>query len=124
MIVLDTNYILRFLMRDDEAMYQIARDTIRNHQCLIDNEVFAEVIFVLIKVYHIPREEIRRTLERFLSLNTILVEDKALLMRALQLFDEKNIDIVDAILCAKSRRFEVRTFDKKLGRCIVSVQAP
>ena len=51
MIILDTNYILRFLIKDNEEMYYEARNAIKNNDCFIDNEVLAEVIFVLLKVY-------------------------------------------------------------------------
>jgi len=46
MIVLDTKYILRFLLNDNEEMYHEARNAIKNNDCFIDNEVLAEDIFV------------------------------------------------------------------------------
>jgi len=39
MIILDANYILRFLLKDNEDMYQIAKETIVLNKCFIDNEV-------------------------------------------------------------------------------------
>ena len=36
---------------------------------------------------------------------------------------EKNLDFVDAILCAKSEKYEVKTFDKKLNKCIMDAKA-
>ena len=50
MILLDTNYILRYLVRDNEEMYLIAKETILNNACLALNEVIAEVVYVLEKV--------------------------------------------------------------------------
>jgi len=121
MIVLDTNYILRFLIKDNDEMYTIAKDAIKNNNCFIDNEVLAEVVFVLLKVYNTSKSDIKNTLVKFLSFENIILNSKSTILKALELFDEKNIDFVDAILCAKSKKYEVKTFDKKLNKCIKSV---
>jgi len=118
MIVLDANYILRFLVKDNDKMYKIAKEAIKNNDCFIDNEVLAEVVFVLIKVYNTSKSDIKDTLVRFLSFENIILHNKPTIIKALKLFEEKNIDFVDAILCAKSKKYEIKTFDKKLNKCI------
>ncbi len=118
MIVLDANYILRFLVKDNDKMYEIAKEAIKNNDCFIDNEVLAEVVFVLIKVYNTSKSDIKDTLVRFLSFENIILHSKPTIIKALKLFEEKNIDFVDAILCAKSKKYEIKTFDKKLNKCI------
>ena len=118
MTVLDTNFVLRFLVKNDHQMYKIARDTIVENICFIDNEVFVEVVYVLKKVYQIPKSEIRTSLEKFLNLSHISVDNKTLLTKALEIYETKNLDIVDAILCVKSKHSDIRTFDKKLKKCI------
>ena len=123
MIVLDTNYILRFLIKDNEEMYYESRNVIKNNDCFIDNEVLAEVVFVLLKVYKISKNNIRISLEKFLSLPNIILNSKVTILKALEIFDEKNLDFVDAILCAKSEKYEVKTFDKKLNKCIRDAKA-
>ncbi len=123
MIVLDTNYILRFLIKDNDEMYDIAKEAIKNNDCFIDNEVLAEVVFVLIKVYNTSKSDIKNVLVRFLSFENIILNSKPTILKALELFYEKNIDFVDAILCAKSKKYEVKTFDKKLNKCIKDAKA-
>ncbi len=118
MILLDTNYILRFLLKDDEEMYQKSKTIITSNRCFIDNAVLAEVVFVLLKVYKVPKSDIRNTLEKFISFGNIILNNKKTIMRALKIFDENNLDFVDAILCAKSKEYSVKTFDKKLNNCI------
>lgn len=118
MILLDANYVLRFLLRDNEEMYQTVRKLISQEVCHIDNEVLAEVVFVLIKVYGVSKHNIRTSIEKIVALTNIKVQDEAVILKALEIFDEKNLDIVDAILCAKSIVHDVRTFDKKLNKCI------
>ena len=123
MIVLDTNYILRFLIKDNDEMYEIAKEAIKNNDCFIDNEVLAEIVFVLMKVYNTSKSDIKNTLVKFLSFENIILNSKTTILKALELFDEKNIDFVDAILCAKSKKYEVKTFDKKLNKCIKDAKA-
>jgi len=123
MIVLDTNYILRFLIKDNDEMYEIAKEAIKNNDCFIDNEVLAEIVFVLMKVYNTSKSDIKNTLVKFLSFENIILNSKPTILKALELFDEKNIDFVDAILCAKSKKYEVKTFDKKLNKCIKDAKA-
>ena len=120
MILLDTNYILRFLLKDNEDMYKISKDTITTNKCFIDNEVLAEVVFVLLKVYKVSKSDIRTTLEKFISFENIILNGKSTTISALKIFDERNLDFVDAILCAKSKKYTVKTFDKKLNKCIES----
>ena len=97
MIILDTNYILRFLIKDNEEMYYEARNAIKNNDCFVDNEVLAEVVFVLLKVYKISKNDIRTSLEKFLSLPNIILNSKVTILRALEISDKKNLDFVDAI---------------------------
>ncbi len=120
MILLDANYILRFLLEDIEEMFKEAEKIIENNLCYIENEVLAEVVFVLQKVYKVPKKDIEINLKEFLNLENIVSFEKELLKNALQVYSERNLDFVDAILCVKSKEFEVKTFDKKLIKCIKS----
>ncbi len=122
MIYLDTNYILRFLLQDNEEMYRIAKDAIVNKRCYIGNEVLAEVVFVLQKVYQVSGQEIRDVLENLISFDNIILEDRKIALEALDIFDKKRLDFVDAILCARSNQYIVKTFDKKLQKCIENKQ--
>ena len=115
MIRVDANYIIRYFVNDNEKMAEIAEETLMNEEIFIANEVLAEVIYVLEGVYEIPKEDIVTNLITLLnqknvtSLNTV---------EALTIFLDKNIDFVDALLCAYSSKDEIRTFDKKLLKCI------
>lgn len=55
---------------------------------------------------------------RLLNQDNITASDVAI--QALLLIVDKNIDFVDALLCAYSKHDEIRTFDKKLLKCISS----
>jgi len=122
MIVLDANYILRFLLQDNQEMYEISKECIVNNRCMIPNEVLAEVVFVLLKVYNANKEDIGQTLSHFIEYDTIVIDSKVTMINALAIFDAKNLDFVDAILCAKSKEHEIKTFDKKLNQCIATLR--
>ena len=121
MIFLDANYILRFLLKDNIEMYEISKETITNNDCFILNEVLAEVVFVLLKVYNISKIDIAKTLIEFLNYDNIIMDDKENIIFSLEIFKNKNLDFVDCILCAKSKDYIIKTFDKKLHKCITSI---
>jgi len=118
MILLDANYILRYLIRDNEEMYLIAEKTILENACMLLNEVVAEVVYVLQKVYKVPKTELVETFTAFISQGNISMNSKKSdVIQALRYYEEKNIDFVDGYLCALKDEFEVKTFDKKLLKC-------
>jgi predicted nucleic-acid-binding protein len=118
MILLDANYILRYLIRDNEEMYIITEETIKSNACMVLNEVVAEVVYVLEKVYKVPKLELVNAVTSFLSqANISMIAKKSNVLLALQYYQEKKIDFVDGYLCALKDEYEVKTFDKKLLKC-------
>ena len=119
MIVLDANYILRFLLNDNAAMFAEAREVISREQCFVLNEIIAEVVYVLSGVYKMPKSLIAQTLVKFISLeNLTMHESKSVLIEALNFYESKNIDFIDCCLCALREKYRVKTFDKKLNKCL------
>jgi len=118
MILLDANYILRFLLKDNLEMYNIAEECIINNECYINNEVMAEVVFVLLKVYKVSKVDIEKTIVAFLNYKNIQMLSKQSMIDTLHIFGSKNLDFVDCILCEESQRHTIKTFDKKLLKCI------
>jgi predicted nucleic-acid-binding protein len=69
MKILDTNMILRYLLRDDEQKALFVADILLNSQVYVPIEVFAEVVFVLNgKIYNRSRTEIKDCLTIFLDI--------------------------------------------------------
>ena len=50
--------------------------------------------------------------------DNISVSNKKIIKEAFEIFKTKNLDFVDCLLCAYSKKDEIITFDKKLNRCI------
>lgn len=119
MIVLDANYILRYLLNDHHEMFITSKECIENNDCFLLNEVVAEVVYVLSGVYKVPKEMIVKTLSGFVMLENITMhEAKHYLLHALELYETKNLDFVDCCLCALREKYTIKTFDKKLIKCI------
>ena len=123
MILLDANYILRFLIKDNLEMYDIAEKCIVNNNCIISSEVLAEVVFVLLKVYKVTKKDITKSLINILKYDNIIMNDKDIVIQSLKIFENKSLDFVDCILCAKSKIYIIKTFDKKLNKCIFDNQS-
>ena len=117
---LDTNYIVRYLTNDNEEMAQIAEDVILNDNVYISNEVLAEIVYVLVGVYEVPKKDVSDMLIQLISFENIQVDNKKIIDKALEIFQIKNLDFVDCLLCSYSQNDVIKTFDKKLLKCINS----
>ena len=117
MLLVDANVILRFLLRDDVEMSKQAKKVICEHKICLRHEVIAEVVYVLQKVYGLPREEISEVLMCFISLENVETEHMEVLSEAFNVFAKKNLDFVDCILYAFYfvKNCTVFSFDKELN---------
>ncbi|NLT49765.1 MAG: type II toxin-antitoxin system VapC family toxin [Ignavibacteria bacterium] len=122
MKITDANVILRYLLKDDEQFFNKATEIIENNTLLITNEIAAEIVYVLEKVYKVPKSEIRTALTEFFNSPSIIINDKKVILTAFELFDLNNLDFVDAILLAYNhlQNYKVFTFDKKLDKLLKS----
>ena len=105
--LIDTNVIVRFLVKDNEEQFVISKDIFNQIQLgtlkvEILSEVLMEVLFVMIKVYKIPKSMIIDKLKSILLLDGVVNNDKAIYVDTLNLMQNKNIDYVDALICTKN----------------------
>jgi len=118
--IIDANVILRFFLADDEEKFLKTKTFVQRlefgeDEVLMTEIVFAEVIWVLNKVYNIPRKEI---VEKFTELinysgfKTIL--SKEIFLESLKLYAIHSIDIQDIFLAvlSKVKDCSIITFDK------------
>ncbi len=126
----DTNAIIRYLTKDDEALYSKAKeffDKVRDGsvKAIIIESVIAECIYVLTKAYEVPKNEAAASLIDILHYKGIANDDQKELIRALTLFLDHNIDIVDCILCIKAANPDqsLFSFDGALNKINASLSA-
>ena len=122
--LLDTNIIIRFLIRDNEELFEISKNYFLKIERLelkaeILPSVLMEAFFVLTKFYKLNKKEVILDLKTLLSLDGIVNSDKIILYEALSIMENKNIDFVDALICAKSKleNYKKLSFDKDLKNC-------
>lgn len=119
----DANIIVRFILKDNKEMAQIATDAIFSGDVFVSPEVFAEVVYVLRSVYNTERKDISNYLSQLLDfVNTF---DTAILKEAFSYFAESKLDFVDCILAAHKivGKREILSFDKKLNNFIKRKEA-
>ena len=104
--LLDTNIIIRFLVGDHQEHLKVATKIFKKIEdgvleVEVLDSVLMEALFVLVKFYKLPKAEVILDLKKLLSLRGV-VGDKVILIEALNILEDKNIDFVDAFICAKS----------------------
>lgn len=122
-IILDTNVILRYLLKDNMPLYEQAvliMSPIKTGaaQAYVLEGVLVECVYVLLKFYAIPRQEITSALTGLINYPGIANPDRERQKQSLDLFRDRNVDIVDALIhvTAKECDWEIASFDRDLTR--------
>jgi len=121
-IALDTNVLIRFLVRDDEPQALRARALLeacreRGEACLITHPVLCEVEWVLDSVYKASRANIGAALRTLQATPPFALEDEGLVERALRSYARGKGDFSDYLLGEIGEARGARTtftFDRKL----------
>ena len=121
--LIDANVIIRFLVGDHkehlvestEIFREIEEGSLRVE---ILESVLMEVFFVLVKFYKLDKSEVINDLKSILTLRGVVNLDKGILLEALTLVESKNIDFVDALICAKVKlqNYKALSFDEDVKK--------
>ena len=123
MIFVDTNYFLRFLLKDDEQQYLIVRKLFiesarRKIKLVTSLVVFFEVVWVLKSSYGKDKKSMVETLFNMLKLD-FEIPEKYQIIESLSLFQKTNLSLEDCynLVFAKNiNSSEFKTFDSKLDK--------
>jgi len=123
--LIDTNTIVRFLVGDHED-YLIESTKIfesiesRKIEVEILDTVIMEVLFVMIKYYKLPKADVVNDLKSILVMEGIVNTNKVILVEALSVYLDKNIDFVDALICVKNKiqGYDWISFDSDIKKCV------
>ncbi|MBF0135795.1 MAG: PIN domain-containing protein [Magnetococcus sp. DMHC-1] len=122
-VVVDTNVILRYLLNDHpdwsiRAGVFWAKVSQGQQYAYLLEGVLVECVYVLLKVYHVPRTELANRLLNFLEMPGLKASSLPVLRDSLKLFRDHNVDVVDALLIAtaQTNSWTVESFDHDLAR--------
>lgn len=120
--VVDANVIVALLLGGGRADFERARaffESIRegSSQALVPSAVLAECVYVLTRIYKVTRVETAAKLLALLDYRGMIVESPAA-RRALELYRDRGVDFVDALVAATARErgWRVFSFDRDLER--------
>ena len=97
MVMFDTNYVLRLILDDNKEMADTAENAIRNDIVYVRDEVIAEAVHVLAKVYGQERQVIAKAVSAFINLKNITLDSKAVTVKGLQYYAETSLTML--IVC-------------------------
>lgn len=126
MIFVDTNYFLRFLLKDNKLQYLEAKQLLLDGaqgklKLFTSTIVFFEIYWVLSSFYDKNKPELIKTLKDILNLRFVEIQERPLLANLLEIFSQNNISFEDCynLAFAESHKAEAfKTFDIKLAKII------
>jgi predicted nucleic-acid-binding protein len=120
-IGLDTNVLVRLLVRDHEEQYQrvldlLLRDGERPASFYVNHVVLVETAWVLRSDYRLSRGEIADALQSLLDVGSFDIQDRERVSSALILFRESKADFADCLIaignlaagCSHTATFDAR----------------
>ncbi|OGH38259.1 MAG: hypothetical protein A2905_03450 [Candidatus Levybacteria bacterium RIFCSPLOWO2_01_FULL_36_10] len=124
MIFVDTNYFLRFLLKDNYDQHleaknlflQGAAGTIKLTTSII---VIFEIYWVFKSYYEKDKTEIIEILKNLLSMDFIQINDKKIFITCLDIFSNSNLSLEDCYnlsFAKKNKTEQFKTFDAKLAK--------
>lgn len=105
MIGLDSNVLVRYLVRDDPTQFSAAEELVDSAAgagtpLFIGTIVLAEVVWVLESLYGHGRDAIAEVLDTLLLIDALVIERRDDVRRALALYREGKGDMADYLLGA------------------------
>ena len=119
MLGIDTNVLVRFLLRDDEAQFQKANKLIQwevtaGRGVLVSQLVLLETEWVLRSRYGFSKIQLLEVIASLLDTRDIQLEDEQSVEEAIYQWKEASADFADCLIAARYRRLgcsATATFD-------------
>lgn len=124
MLGIDTNILVRFLVRDDESKFDKARRLIRREivagrRVFVSQLVLLETEWVLRSRYGLQKTEIIEAVSGLLDADDIQFEDEPAIEEALFVWKDRSVGFADCLIGARNKRLgcsATATFDMKASR--------
>ncbi len=119
MLGIDTNVLVRYLVRDDEAQFEkasrlIRRETGAGEAIFVSLPVLLETEWVLRSRYNLRKAEIMEAISRLLDATEIQFEAEPVIEESLKFWKDSTASFADCLIGAHNRRLGCRataTFD-------------
>ena len=124
MLGIDTNVLVRFLVRDDRAQFEQARELINRevsagNRVVINQLVLLETEWVLRSRYSLTKQQMMETISALLDAPDVQFEDEPAVEEALFVWRDTRADFADCLIGARNRRLGCRataSFDVKAAK--------
>jgi len=121
MLGVDTNVLIRYLVRDDRPQYEkvrrlVDREVEKGEPPLVSLMVLLESEWVLRSRYELPKSEIVAAFSALLDTADLAFEDEPSIEQAIYLWKDSSADFADCLINARNRRLGCRataTFDAR-----------
>lgn len=118
---LDTNIILRFLLKDNPQLFQTVEPLFLQAEqgdleIYIHPIIIAELIWTLESYYEYSEKKITEVMLQLVKAKGVVVPDKEVIVGTLHDYKEKNVDFINAYLTQyanKQNPLTIYTLDKK-----------
>ena len=115
MVIFDTNALLRYILQDNKEMADKVEVQIKQNKCFVPTEVLAEMVYVLSKVYKIPKTDIAAAIIGVLSIDNVTTANFDVIVKGFEAYTGTNLDFVDCLMAGyQDEGHMIFTFDKKL----------
>jgi predicted nucleic-acid-binding protein len=109
MLGIDTNILVRFLVRDDEAQFEKARRLIRREvaagrRVFLSQLVLLETEWVLRSRYGLQKTEIIDAISALLDAGDVQFEDEPAVEEALFVWKDRSVGFADCLIGARNKR--------------------
>lgn len=119
---LDTNVLVRYLVRDDLEQWELADQYIKQVKangdtCFLNNIVLCELVWVLKTSYKLPKGELVEVLEKLLKADAFDFENREAAWGAVRQMKQGKADFSDYLINGLNQHAGCRetvTFDAKL----------
>ncbi len=116
----DTNVIVRHLTGDPPEMAKLATAYLADvPQLYLAGLSVAGTVYVLESYYEAPRAHVASAMRSLVSMRSVVTVDPALLLRTIEVYENKRLDFAEAYLvaCAESTGIgRVASFDQAIDR--------
>jgi len=123
LIGLDTNVLVRYIVKDDPQQFKLAERFIEKQLSaanpgFVNQIALCELVWVFESIYDFDRKDIAATLQRIFETNVFVVERSDLAWLALDSY-RRTDDFSDALIALTNSAYQCDrtiTFDKKAAR--------